>query len=162
MNIFILDYDMEKNVEYYVDSHVVKQILESSQMLCTCHHYLIDKGLSSLNHYDVPYKKTHINHPCNKWVRESLQNYKYLNSLAFQMVEEYDYRYNKTHKCLEVLKWARDNVPRLEENGVTKAALAMDEKYRKDDVVESYRDYYRYEKRHLFKWKNREMPYWLR
>lgn len=35
MNIFYLDRDIEKNVQSYVDKHVVKMILESGQILCT-------------------------------------------------------------------------------------------------------------------------------
>jgi len=35
LNIFILDKDIQKNVQYYIDKHVVKMILEHVQMLST-------------------------------------------------------------------------------------------------------------------------------
>ena len=43
INIFILDYDMKKNVEAYCDAHIVKMQLESVQMLCTT--YWVDRVL---------------------------------------------------------------------------------------------------------------------
>ena len=68
MNIFYLDKDPVRAAEYHCDKHVVKMILESSQMLCTAHRllsgedYCNDKGL---------YKLAYKNHPSTKWARES-------------------------------------------------------------------------------------------
>ena len=63
MNIFILDNDSQKCVEYHCDKHVVKMILEYCQLLSTaCHvHGIAVDGI---------YKKTHDNHPCAKWLIE--------------------------------------------------------------------------------------------
>lgn len=98
MNIFILDYDIKTNVSYYNDKHVVKMILESTQILSTVNRR---KG------YNEGYKITHINHPCVIWTSESLENYFYVKELAYALIEEWRYRFHgglKTpNKCEQIL-----------------------------------------------------------
>ena len=62
MNIFYLHRDPEEAVKPMYNKHIVKMILETAQLLCTAHHEL---G----NGENVPYKKTHVNHPSTVWVR---------------------------------------------------------------------------------------------
>lgn len=38
----------------------------------------------------------------------------------------------------------------------------MPDKYKIDNAVGSYRNYYLNDKRHLFNWKNREIPEWVK
>ena len=38
MNIFYLDSDIERVVQFHCDSHVVKMCLETAQILCTALH----------------------------------------------------------------------------------------------------------------------------
>jgi hypothetical protein len=158
VNIFVLDLDLEKCAKYHCDRHCVKMILEHSQMLCTAQRLL--------NQDDVPifvYNKTHLNHPCNVWVRQSRSNYLWLCDLTLKLCEEYNYRYGKIHKCYELVKWLLDNPPEnLDAIGLTNFALAMPDKYKTNNIVESYRNYYLGEKQHLFKWKNREIPDWIK
>jgi len=55
MNIFVLDTNLEKCAQYTCDEHVIKMILEHTQMLSTaCRLNGIDKG----------YQITHVNRPC--------------------------------------------------------------------------------------------------
>jgi hypothetical protein len=49
------------------------------------------------------YKKTHINHPCVKWCRESKNNFGWLWRLASYLHNEFIYRFGKTHKSHELL-----------------------------------------------------------
>ena len=81
MNIFFLDLNQRKCAKWHVDKHVIKMILESVQLLCSAHHIFPNKN----NLYSPPYKLTHKNHPCSKWVRESLSNYKWLIKLAKEL-----------------------------------------------------------------------------
>ena len=47
-----------------------------------------------------PYEKTHWNHPCAIWVRESRGNAKWLIAHTNALLDEYRYRSGgKTHKC---------------------------------------------------------------
>ena len=39
MNIFILDKNPKKAAEYHCDKHVIKMILETSQLLCSVFYY---------------------------------------------------------------------------------------------------------------------------
>ena len=83
MNIFVLDKDIKKCAQYHCDRHVIKMILESSQMLSTA---------CRMNGVHDGYKATHISHPCSIWVRESLDNWFWLRDLVTELNEEYKYR----------------------------------------------------------------------
>lgn len=153
MNIFILDNDINKNVQYYVDKHVVKMLLEHTQILSTvCRQSGLDAG----------YKATHIHHPCVKWAAASIDNFNYLVDLNKALHLEWQYRYkhpvNKLHKSYAVmLELPQPSLPNL---GLTPFAQAMPEQYKDEDAVKAYRTYYKNDKIHLANWKNREIPYW--
>jgi hypothetical protein len=156
MNIFILHIDPKKNVVMYIDKHVVKMITEHNQMLCSVHH--VCKQENPEYSYIPRYKLCHKNHPCSKWVRESLSNYKYLIELNKELCKEYTYRYGKIHKGQEVTEELEKNLPDIPDIGLTPFAMAMPETYKEKDPVEAYRSYYIFEKHHLFAWKKREEP----
>lgn len=59
MNIFMLDYDMNVNVTFYPDKHIVKMPIEGVQMLCTAY------SQEERARYPFLYKITHYNHPCS-------------------------------------------------------------------------------------------------
>jgi len=155
LNIFILDNDLKKCVEYYVDKHCVKMILEHTQILCSVHHISGSK-------LEIPYRKTHQHHPVVKWATKSLSNYNWLIKLTESLCKEYSYRYDKIHKCEKVLKWAKENTPNIPELGLTPFAQAMPDDCKNENTVVAYRNYYRKHKRHLFAWKRREPPYWIK
>ena len=159
MNIFFLDFDVEKCAKYHCDKHVVKMILETAQLLCSAHHVTIHDTIHDTIH--VPYKLSHKNHPCSIWVRESLSNYLYLCELGLALGEEYTYRYGKTHKSIEVIQWCLSNRPNIKDIGFTTPPLAMPDEYKVDSVVESYRNYYKGAKSTIVSWKNREKPVWF-
>lgn len=151
MNIFILDNDITKCAQYHNDKHVIKMILETSQLLCTAHWE---------NDSEAPYKSTHKNHPCAIWARHSKQNYMWLTKLGLALCSEFEFRRGKVHKSKEVLRWCLSNVPKLDSIGLTDFALAMPDEYKTDCAVESYRNYYLNDKRHLASWELRGKPDW--
>jgi len=152
MNIFVLDKNPKTCAKYHNNKHVVKMILETSQLLCSVHW---------LNGVEAPYKLTHKNHPCSIWVRKSIDNYNWLCKLGIELCKEYTYRYGKTHKTEEVLKWCIKNKPTLPKIGLTEFALAMPDECKIGDVVESYRCYYRTHKKDISSWKRRYKPRWF-
>lgn len=154
MNIFLLDFDTRKCAMYHNNSHCVKMILETSQLLCGVHHIIETK-------IDIPYKLSHKNHPCSIWTRESLSNYLYLCDLGLELCKEYTYRYGKRHKSQDVIEWCIINKPNIIDKGFTDPPKAMPDEYKVDDVVQSYRNYYIGAKSGLAKWKNRETPHWF-
>ena len=154
MNIFVLDLNPQKCAEFHNDKHLVKMILEQTQILCSVHHIINpDK--------DIPYRLTHKNHPCSIWARQCIENYVWLCDLTRELCREYTFRYSKKHKTEQVLEWCMINQPNLPVNGdITPFALAMPDECKIGDAVESYRNYYMTSKRNLAVWKNREIPYW--
>jgi hypothetical protein len=110
---------------------------------------------------DTLYKATHINHPSAIWVRQSDTNYKWLHNLLKDLCEEYTHRYGKIHKVQRTnLLDKLSNLPKSIAIGkFTEPTPAMPEKYIiPNDSIQSYRNYYNFEKRHLFGWRNRSIP----
>lgn len=154
MNIFVLDKDINKCVKYMVDKHIVKMITETAQILSSAYYFTGQPELAR-------YRKMYVNHPCCVWVRQSLNNWLWLKKLGVAMYKEYKYRYgDKEHKSGEVI--LQLETPHLPKTGLTKNPLCMPEKFKTQDVVQSYRAYYNGEKRHIFKWTKRKVPYWIK
>jgi len=128
-------------------------LTEGVQMLSTaCRLFGLDEG----------YKITHINHPCNLWVRESLSNWKWLRKLVIELNREYRYRYNKdyNHKAYNIAMSL--NYPNIEDKGLTKFAQAMPYRYKNKNAIIAYRNYYISEKQHIANWKRRNIPDWYK
>lgn len=163
MNIFILDNDIEKCAQAHVDKHM-KMILEAAQLLCTAVNFYAGKQAT-------PYKSSHANHPCALWVRESSENFYYLTRLMYSLNNEYKHRYNKNcnHKSIDVIydndvyELAQAYYPLTSHDiGLTPFALCMPDEYKVEgSAVQSYRNYYNGDKQHLFKWTNRNKPFWI-
>jgi hypothetical protein len=155
MNIFFLHLNPKICAMYHVDKHVVKMILETTQILCSVH-------ILTSSEYKPPYKLTHKNHPCNIWARKSLSNYIWLVNFGKALCDEYTYRYNKIHKCQSILYELEKNFPNIEDIGFTDIALAMPDMYKGDDPIICYRTYYYFEKYHIHSWKKRSIPEWIK
>jgi len=154
MNIFILDKDIQKCVEYHADQHVVKMILESTQMLCTV---LKENGITA------PYKSTHIKHPCTLWAGRSLSNWIWLRDFTLKLNEEFKFRfYHKdNHKSADVANQLKN--PSIPDLGLTEFAQAMPEEYRvPGNAVQAYRNFYFAEKSGFATWTKRPVPQWFK
>jgi hypothetical protein len=177
MNIFYLHHDPHIAATMAVDSHVIKMILESAQLLSTAHRLLdgteyIGKSASgrkakrwklSDNLDSMIYQATHINHPSAVWCRQSSANYQWLYWHFVGLIDEYHYRYGKVHKC-DAMKSALTDLPKNIKHGpFTQPTPAMDAKYIvSKDSIENYRNYYINGKSHLHKYTNRQAPEWLK
>ncbi len=155
MNIFILDWNIKKCVQYHNVKHVVKMILETAQLLCGVHH------MTGHDTKYVPYKLSHKNHPCSIWARQDLNNYLWLCELGLELCDEYSYRYGKRHKSQEVIEWCLIHKPNIPDIDFTKPPKAMPDEYKVDDVVQSYRNYYLGAKKDFCNWKERDIPSWF-
>lgn len=60
MNIFVLDQDPVKAAEYLCDRHIIKMLLESTQLLCTVHRLGSTTQTRIFNIYLVTDKKPNI------------------------------------------------------------------------------------------------------
>ena len=153
MNIFVLDWDVEKCAKEHVDKHVVKMILESAQLLSTAHHLVGEGG---------PYKKTHDNHPSAVWVRSNIKHYMWLYILMEELGKEYTHRFGKVHKTIldhsDTLACFPSDIKAGEWQD---PPLAMPDHCKVGDAVESYRNYYLTEKLNLMKYTKRDAPQWM-
>lgn len=93
MNIFVLDLDPKIAARYHVDKHVISQMKEGVQMLCTA--LLTYDNAVPLNSSGQPYKKAHENHPCTKWAAAGLLNYQWLWDLVSALCDEAEHRFGK-------------------------------------------------------------------
>ncbi len=153
MNIFVLDLDIDRCARYHCDQHVVKMILESTQIACTA---LNEKGFST------PYRSTHVKHPCVLWAGRSFANLQWLVQLARALNREYRYRYQlgRDHRSLAVL----DGIEGMEfaSTGLTEFPQAMPERYQvPGDPVQAYRQFYVGEKLRFARWTRRRRPAWV-
>ena len=152
MNIFILDRDPVQAARYTIDKHCSKMVLESAQLLCAA----FPVG-------SAPYRRTHYNHPCSVWVRESRSNFEWLVDHAMGLADEFILRYGKDHKSEEVIRWCSKHMAEadLPDVNLTPFAQAMPDQYRRADPVEAYRAYYQGAKAEIATWKPiRGRPDW--
>ena len=151
MNIFVLHENPIAAAYMQHNKHVVKMVLESTQMLCSAFDPI----------HKPPYKKAYYNHPCTIWTRTSKANYNWLLIHAIALSNEYTRRYERSHKCKDVIKWCFYNINKIDfpKVGMTPFALAMPDKYKKSDAVESYIYYYISEKLKNAQYTKRNRPH---
>lgn len=109
------------------------------------------------------YVQSHINHPCNIWARECYENFEWLWNYMMELGFEYHFRYAKDHKSIDamlqadVLQYGQDCLPKCYNR--TPFATAMDAQYIvAGDPIASYKNYYKFGKKHLHKWTKRPVP----
>lgn len=181
MNIFVLDENPMIAANYHCDKHVNKMILETAQMLCS-NYYTLNSIHSkkeiefnedrldiifdrfprkNTDNTTQPYGIGFYNHPCTKWLGKSSKNFEWGLQLGLSLTVEYTERYSKIHSVKKIFDWIESTYINLqfESNTFTEFALAMPDIYKVNSVVESYRNYYCYEKS-FAKWKLGNIPYW--
>lgn len=150
MNIFVLSTDPVEAARWQCDKHVVKMMVESVQLLSTAMWELTGAA---------PYRKTHFNHPCAIWTRESLGNYQWLWDHCDALGREYTARHGKTHKSHTTLL---NDIPRVLPFAKTELTpFANCTPYTQLPVLDAYRELYRNEKRSIAVWKNGNPPSWF-
>lgn len=159
MNIFCVDKDPAVAAVALVDRHVVKMILESTQLLSLAHNIL---GGPPKPECFWRNSLAWQHHPCAKWARSSLSNYRWLAAHNVALCDEYTHRYGKTHKVrLDGIDlWLLEHVPHLDDVGLTPFAEATGDIHT-DDPILTYRKYYLECKRHLMVWTRRNPPEWI-
>jgi hypothetical protein len=157
MQVFLLDEDMQKTAEYYVNKHIVKIPLELTQVLCTA---LRENGYKG----EEIYKSTHVKHPWCLFAKENPRNFLYLYNLGLVLFKEYSFRYEKKHSSEKILNRCLFLSGLKNETNLSfdkfDFPLCFPEKYKKNNVVDSYRDYVINEKSQMGVWKKRNKPEW--
>lgn len=140
MNIFWLDQDPELCARYHADTHCSKMILETAQLLCTA---------VVLNGGEAPYKATHRNHPCTKWVAESADAWKETLELGLMLGVEFSKRYGKVHKSAGIMADLICNSPDIPASAKPQA---MPDWCHGSDTIAAYRRYYFFHKYSMCRW----------
>lgn len=154
MNIFVLDENPEIASIWHNDRHTCKMVLEAGQLLCLAH---------TQTGGTAPYRGSGFkNHPCAIWTRKSINNYRWLCQLGLALCKEYTFRYGRVHKTEQHLIWLKNNEPDLPDIPRTPFVQAMPDDVKNENAVVAYKNYYMKYKRHLAKWKNREVPEWYK
>ena len=94
MNIFFLNKDPVLAARAQCDKHVVKMVLETTQMLSTA---AIRNGRRAI------YQSAYPNHPMTKWVGNTKDNYMWAYEHAVALSKEYTARYGKFHACHKII-----------------------------------------------------------
>lgn len=173
MNIFWLVYrDLTLGSHYLDDKRLIKQILESAQMLSTARHIWHEEGRK-----EAPsniYKPTHRKHPCTLWTAETLATYQMHYEYWIEAGEEYSRRFWKVHKSMDLADTLRVCKKEAGKERVTlppqvfdKTIFTATNSYFIDtlNVVKLYRDYISIKWRNQKKppkWTNRGEPPWNR
>lgn len=162
MNIFYLDKNFNLSAQYHVDKHIVKMPTEASQLLIDAiiTTKTVVPPLTKSGKPFKPLSKGQHNHPCAKFSRTDY-GFDFLTNYLKALCKEYTYRYNKIHFCeSQYLKWIILNKPKFSIYQID-FPLAMPEYCRLKNPILSYRNYYNFEKQHLFSWKKRSVPLWI-
>lgn len=153
MNIFLLSTDPREAAEAHCDKHVVKMILETAQLLY-CAHWVVDPESVPIGGY----RKTHPNHPCAIWTRESRENYRWLCELGIYLCKEYTFRYGKIHKTQEHITWLAEHMPPLPMVPQTPFRMAMPDEFKDADPIVAYQQYYLGAKQRMLVYSKRPPP----
>ena len=153
MNIFFLHKDPVKAAQLQCDKHVVKMVLETTQMVSTA---VRNQG------HNVGYLLAYPKHPMTIWVNKSNDNFKWALEHGLALGEEYTHRYKKIHASHKMLKTIQDLGIKGNANYMTTPPLCMPDEYKKKSYIESYRNYYVNAKKHFAKYTNRETPEFMK
>lgn len=155
MNIFATDVDPTKSAQDHCDNHVVKMVLESTQLLNNL-YYGSSKQLNAV------YKFTHLDHPCTKWLKSSKLHFEWLTNHAQALCEQYRLRYLKTHKCQQVIAQiiSDSEVFSFDMGNDFKLPKVVPDIYQVESPVDSYRSFI-IDAKPFAKWnKGISKPYW--
>lgn len=184
MNVYVLDEDPKKAAEYHCDVHVKSEILTCVQMLSSVHwlslmleepedvHFknkkVMQEHLENKYHEGhtkrPPYKMTHINIPIIKWIAYNQKNYLWVISLLKNLDSEFQKRYNKRHGSALHIDWLENNIPKCCEATDEEIVFLnnVPEEYYLENVVESYRNYYKHGKTKIAVWeRSNNKPDWF-
>lgn len=105
MNIFASYACPVRSARVLDDRRVIKLTTESVQMLCTAL-----RGWGAVKGKDGTelYRASHVNHPCNVWLRMSRANFHWLYCHAQELNAQYVWRFKKEHPhaaWYQALRW---------------------------------------------------------
>lgn len=112
MNIFAFDRDAVVSARYLHDVHVRKMLTESVQIVCSAIRLDHEEKIYNIPEHKINllYKKTHHNHPCVKWVRESRGNLAWMDRYINELSNIYSFATGKAHKASSMHRECVENI----------------------------------------------------
>nr|AWM95334.1 hypothetical protein [uncultured microorganism] len=92
MNIFAVSSNPNECARALDDQRLNKMIIETGQLLSTALYYWNEPE------YNQVYRRTHDNHPVNKWVRENVNHFGWTFHLFMELITERQFRRDTNHK----------------------------------------------------------------
>jgi hypothetical protein len=148
MNLFVLDEKPTRAAFMLDDVRVGKMLIETGQMLATAlrQHGATDEDLIEVGFITskgTPWRSTHANHPCTRWVAETNANAWWAWEHAEGLAWVYRNRFDREHACARPIHKAWLLIDRFIPHGErTPFVLAMPDEFKSDDPIDSYRRYY--------------------
>lgn len=157
MNIFVVQENPRRAARDLCDQHVVSQTKETAQLLSTYAHAV---GME----VDELYRPSYINHPCQRWLRESEYNVVWLIEHGLGLAGEYTRRYERRHASVGVIhtfsvRFAL-TVGKCGWKKHTPFALSVPTRLKGLGAVEAYRRFYIEEKVLFARWLHCDPPDW--
>lgn len=162
MQIFVLDYNPKIAAENLADIHIVKMCLETAQILSAI---IILKGKRLIN--EMP-KPLNLKHPVITSIIDSQPTINWVVCYNSWLQKEYEKRYHKRHMYYKLADiYIFDLFKPTPNSNCCDLTFARDFKgfkTNKQDIVQAYRDYYKFKKKTLKRWKytNSVEPNWLK
>ena len=143
MNIFVLAESPTLAARYHDDVRLPKMVVELYQQLGSAvrRHGATDEQMP-LTQKGTPLKGGYHNHPCTRWVGDSLANFFWAHRHAMALCHEYTSRFGKVHSCQAGIVKLLDLSVLIPSGTLTPFAQAMPDEYRDDSAVAAYRRYY--------------------
>lgn len=140
MNIFVTARDTATCAREIPDKLLPKMILETAQLLCTAHHVLDADRLDETDPTDaILYRKTHENHPCGVWVRQTAANYQWTYLYLLALGTEFRARRGKAHTTILKLRNRLARSPYNAPYGpLTPPPACMPDEYKRDDERDTW------------------------
>lgn len=156
MNIFVTDKNPIIAAQNLCDLDTWFMANQSITLLLT---FLKAKGIMK------PYSHRLQDHACSLWLRKDNKNVSWLIAHTSALLKEYSYRTSKIHSCekkfIQVLPKLNEYISFNTNNIIF--IQSMPDRFKNDDSVIAYRDYYNYrmEKNKYRKYSKRGIPEWL-
>lgn len=173
MNLFRLDDNPYLAAKFQQDLHVIKQTLETVQVLANCYSFN-QLTLGPKTQAGNIRKHSHIHHPISKWVKETYGNYIWTLEHGLGLSDEFFYRFGKRHFCHEFFLWCSSRSPDLVKTGNQTEQPQCFKQYPQcivpNNPVAGYRNYYKTAKKSFdmrgkivqATWTKREIPEWFK
>ena len=156
MNIFCTNECPIQSAREHCNVHVVKMILEYSQLLSTAHR--ITDGDSYADQAGL-YKATHKNHPSAVYARKSTQHYRWVWECLNEIHSIYEAKSGKVHKGKRILDALSVFPLEMSDEGFELPTLAMPDQYKSHAVFGGRtKAYQMYLNDKFVEWKSRDKP----